>query len=72
MGACSKTTEDSNNSLEPINVSVDFDGSYDHPNYTYDIKVKIIQVKKLREDGKYPLIYQNQHYISLPGEVTTL
>ncbi len=48
MGACSKTPEDSNNSLEPINVSVNFGGSYDHPNYTYDIKVKNYTGKEIK------------------------
>ena len=39
MGDCAKSPEDSNSSLEPINVDVNLTGNYDHPNYTYSLNI---------------------------------
>ena len=39
MGDCTKSPEDSNSSLEPINVDVNLTGNYDHPNYTYSLNI---------------------------------
>ncbi|WP_125152348.1 glycosyl hydrolase family 18 protein [Clostridium rectalis] len=48
MGECSVTPEDNNMNLKPINVSVDLSGTYDHPNYTYDIKITNFTGKEIK------------------------
>ncbi|WP_283697427.1 glycosyl hydrolase family 18 protein [Clostridium perfringens] len=48
MGACNKTPDDLNTSLEPINVDVKFNGKYDHPNYTYSIDITNYTDKEIK------------------------
>ncbi|WP_315078453.1 glycosyl hydrolase family 18 protein [uncultured Clostridium sp.] len=47
IGNCKETYDDSTSSLEPVNVEVSLSGKYDHPNYTYDIKIKNCTDKKI-------------------------
>ncbi|NFT05733.1 MULTISPECIES: glycosyl hydrolase family 18 protein [Clostridium] len=55
IGSCKETDDDSTSSLEPVNVEVSLDGKYDHPNYTYDIKIKNCTDKKI--DGGWDVSF---------------